>query len=737
MLFLAGLALAGSTDGRTAVFEAGPGATAPASQATGESQPRPPVGIFEAVTVGRVVWPVDLKPTRSDGCQGVAPANIRVREDGEDRRVTAVDPRRLPTIHAMLIDTSGSMMRWERWAREAAGEYVRGLPASDQVMLATFDESLILRAPLTFVKESFLEPLEPMEVRLYTALWDGLAGMLLYLEGRPERKILIVVTDGCDSLSLPIFTAKTVLAQAEAMESLTILPVVLGSHSQCRHGLRRFGAGPTAPRTVLESLARKTGGELYPLASLSRMEVSFREIRRRLDREGTIVYEDVPFGAGGDDAPDRHDAHRRRVRIQAQDLPGCRIRSAGPPTRLVAKTTPGQDQSAPPSRFRWEGGGLVGEIKDLVLIRGSLYDEQALDRGRYLITIDRHAATAPRTVKAVVPPFPQAGKGAMGLGAFLLQAGEEASALPDLVQGQAFLGIQGDLGLALLEAPGYGDWARNRIRLQRERQADELLAEYGEEGTGSTAARVAVRRAFLERPLAAPEVRSLLAEWLGDLRALDLATSVEAQAAGELLACRAAPAGLGACGEAVRHRLEVAWERLQEWFPPPTRVRIKVPLVPFYHRERDLFGFYRVLLPRPVEGGEPPADIIPALPAGFELLRWRLSREDGPGFLAGVSSVTRIAYRGSTRTERAHLRDWLYRSEGTVITRGQAPLTVVEVVVEGLGEGASPEPLRGYLFEERWKPEAERSWRLCEGRLLFGASAQCTVVGSLSTNGAI
>jgi hypothetical protein len=738
MLILAGLALAGASDGRAAVPETSPVAPAPAIRATGENLPRSPVGIFEAVTVGRVVWPVDLKPTRPGGCKDLAPANIRVREDGESRRVTSVDPRRLPTIHAMLIDTSGSMMRWETWARKAAGEYVRGLPPDDQVMLATFDESLILRAPLSFVTESLLEPLEPMEVRHYTALWDALSGLLLYLEGRPERKILIVVTDGCDSVSLPIFTAETVLARAEAMENLTILPVVLGSASRCPSGLRRFDAGPTAPRTVLESLARKTGGELYPLASLARMEASFREIRRRLDREGTIAYEGVPFGEGAGDAPQRRDSHRRRVRIQGHDLPGCRVRSAGPPTRLVTKMSPGGDDAAPGSRFRWEDGGLVGEITDLVLARGFLYDEQALARGKYHITLDRHAATALRKVRGVVPPFAAARRGAAGLEDFFLRVAEQASPVPDLVQGLAFLGIQGDLGLALLEAPGYGDWARQRIQYQRERQADELLAEYSDQGPVSAAARVAVRRAFLERPLAAAEVRSLLAEWLGDRRALDLATSVERKAAGELLACRRAPVAGDGCGEEIHGRLESTWKRLQEWFPPPTQVRIKVPLVPFYDRERDVFGFYRILLPQPVEGGvHPPGDAIPARPIGFGLLRWRLENTTVAAALAGATDVERIEYSAPTRTEHANLRDWLYRSEGVTVVRDQVPLTVVKVVLSGGPQGAVPEPLRGFLFEEGWQLEPERRWRLCVGVLRTGAVPQCTVVGSLSTNGAI
>jgi Ca-activated chloride channel family protein len=750
MLLLAGLALAGSIDGRAAAPESGvvvreapsgAGETGGAAaegvpRATEESPPRRVTGIYEAVTVGRVVWPVDLKPSRPGACEGVKPAHIRVREDGEERRVTAVDRRRLPTIHAMVIDTSGSMMRWETWSREAAGEYVRGLPPEDRVMLATFDESLILQAPLTLVHESFLERLQPMEVRLYTALWDALSGILLYLEGRPERKILIVVTDGCDSVSLPIFNHETVLARAEAVENLTILPVVLGTHSRCPRGLRRFDAGPTDPRTVLESLARKTGGELYRLGSLSGMRDSFQEIRRRLDREGTIAYESVPFGDAAGDHPEGRDFYRRRVRIRSRDLPGCRVRSAGSPTRLVTRSTH-HDEPVIASRFRWEEGGLVGEIRDLVRTRGALYQEQALAQGRYVISVDRKAAIAPRTVRGVVPPFREARLEAGGIDSLLLGAGEDDAAVPDLVQGLAFLGIQGDLGLALLEAPGYGDWARERIRRQREREADELLAEYARGGAVSTAARVAVRRAFLDRPLAPAEVRSLLSEWLQDLRALDLATSVERLAAGELLACRAASAGVTACGEKIRLRLEGAWRRLREWFPPPTRVRIKVPLVPVYDRHRDLFGFVRVLLPRPVEGGKPPADAIPVLPAAFDLLRWRLGSEESARSLEGAAGVERIRYSAATRAERAHLRDWLYRTERIVVTNDHTPLTVVEVALEGRPETPPPEPLRGYLYQECWKPEAERRWRLCTGLLRFGARPQCTVVGSLRTNGAI
>jgi VWFA-related protein len=677
--------------------------------------------IHEKVRVGRVKWPVRLEPARPDACRGLSPANIEIREDGEARRVTALESRRLPTIHAVLVDVSGSMMPWELWSREAAGAYIQGLPPEDRVMLATFDESLVLRAPLTSDTDALLTSLPRMETRRFTALWDAVIDVLRYLSGRPERKVVVLITDGCDSLSLPDHPFATALALAEASENLTIFPVVLGRITDCGYGLRRFDDLSSAPRTHLETLARRTGGRLYPLPSLGRMEASMREIRRRLDREGFIVYEDIPFGEAAGDGAGHRDARRRRVRIDLHDLPGCRVLSAGPRSRLVGRKDPPAAEAGGAHRVHRGTDGRLAEVEDLVTERGALYDRRQLERhGRYILVEDREPVRETRSVTITVQPFEITRARWMDLDAFLLDGPASEASAPDLVHGRTFLEMRGALAMALLEAPGYDTWAREKIAAERRRHPVEPLAASGGDLSGGPLAgdrlpgvdldAVGIERAILAHPVRSEEAQTVLAEWLGDLPARRLATRLETYAGNALLGCETGEKEIAACRQQVRTRLLAAWDRLAKWFPPPTRVRIRVPLVPLYDPDRDVFGFYRVLLPQPVEGRRP-EDAIPPRPLGFELIR-RLAEErsDATGsdtrgevasFLTALvpgAEVLSIAYRTPTRAERRRLRDALHEMRHPDARRSDLGVQVISLVIAGEGPEDPPRTLTGHAM---------------------------------------
>ncbi len=136
----------------------------------------------EEARVRRIRWPVRFVPQTPGGCDDLGPEEIEVREDGVPIRPEAVERTRLDTLHVVLIDASLSMRDRLGRAVRAAGDYVRELPAQDQVMLASFSDNLVLHAPPTRDRERLGRALERVEVRMGTAFNDALYYTVRYLQ---------------------------------------------------------------------------------------------------------------------------------------------------------------------------------------------------------------------------------------------------------------------------------------------------------------------------------------------------------------------------------------------------------------------------------------------------------------------------------------------------------------------------------------------------------------------------
>jgi VWFA-related protein len=602
-------------------------AGAPADSA--ENQPAATSRLLEKVLVERIVWPVRLKPLTTGGCDQLEPSQVLVREDGEPAEVTAVEPHDLSTLHVLLIDTSGSMMGLFSYTRTAAEEYIRALPAGHSVMLATFDEDLRLWSPPTQDREALLAALSRIKAHpeSNTALWDAVFNTLRYLEWEEARKVLVLLTDGCDSLSLPDHTHQAVLEQVITSRHLTVFPVSMSNRpfpGARTHGCfdPRNDELKQAAQNLLEPLARRSGGELIISQGQQGIGRAFRQVLNRLSQEGSITYSALPFGEGPEDSP-RKELRWRRVKVKDAGLKTCSVSSAGPSHRRVQQESP--PAPVPPAEiFETHEAFQVLETTDLTLSRGYLYDADIYRAtGRLMLDLDRDPRLGARVAGVLVPPLGTLRKTA-GQPHLLLSALLDACLEPEdclnpsgrmlpLVAGQTFFTLRPRLGRLLLAQPDYGHWARSDIMSRRRDQVAVLLDEAG--GDLGLEARTLVEETLLGRPFSAGEIQSRLSVWLGDLSAAELAADLEVHASR---------------GPLTRQRLRRQWPQVATWFHPPTSTRTLTMLVPGYDPQRDAVGYYRVHLPRTSHGS--PEDLIPPRPMATRILDWA----HGPEGLSGL-----------------------------------------------------------------------------------------------------
>jgi len=617
--------------------------------------PTLPTEFQEETRVRRIQWPITLEPRVPGGCADLAATNIMVHEDGVEVRVDGVETQPLPSIHAVVIDNSGSMDARLGAAKKAAIAYLERLPSNEPAMLATFSDNLILNTPLTTDRRALLRAMEKIQPRAYTALNDALHYTVNYLAERPERKILVLITDGCDSASLMRHSLDDVVRMAGETPNLTVFPIGINLPARCGGPLATPGfiGGPLLP---LQKLATNSGGHLYRTKETAALGMVFDEIFERLRSEGHVAYHPLPHGEGKKDRSD--ETRQRRVKVQSLRPKQCKITSAGPLTRAepVASNSPlaqnttsdetiyyrdwwSEEKDAEPvGRLDLGDHVIHGHGADLGRERGALYSATAFYLGhRYISESDRKVRIERRDFTIDVPPFEwvrDSMRDPESLLLYLLQ-GDDVPFVPladpqgrrdrawrslgeNWVHGQTMLEIREAVGRGLFTYPGYREFAYRRTQEAYREDMRRVLQHSSRIQALSEADREHLKQTIAQqRPEPRPgQLQQYLAEWLGDIPAYDLVIGFEGWAANAVLDTDVPQS----TANFLLDLIDAKWERLGEWFPPPTQVRIVSPLVPAYDEDRDLVGFWRILLPDVAVVGAPPNG-IPERPLGLTFLR--------------------------------------------------------------------------------------------------------------------
>ena len=578
----------------------------------------------EDVLVRRAHLPVMIERARIPGScapEELDPSGVELRADGVRLRVTAIAPKPQPRTHALLLDTSESMSRRLEATKQVAMDYIDRLPEDDAILLASFDETLVLRGPLGMNRAAIKRHVASLRVGYSTGMWDALHGLALYLDTVRGEKVVILLSDGEDSSSID-FNGKRTRALLHRLPDLVVFPIGIALSSSAE-------ARPAIARGQLAGLARLTGGRFLETQSAEGLPRTFREIRKRLEKRVFLSY--VPEGE-----PTSEQLRAQRIRVaMGKDSP-CRLHVLGPPQLEGRRRNTLPDHLERPS---WvdtldAGGMLVGQVNDLMLERGPLFTPRSIREGKPRISLDRVPEFAVREFKMFTPPLGEVLDALYTPERLLLyllerapdSTGRMADGMPArpawMVHGQTLIRIRTAISRALFDDyVGYRDRTQAGIELATDHRLEHMLRTIPDIRALSPAGLSYLRQA-LRHQEADPElgaVPALLTEWLGDLRARDVVLGLEQMTANALLGWSDEP--LDRDPLALVDLVLGSWDRLHEWFPPAVHARVLVPLLPAYSPERDVIGFYRILLPRP-HPNFPRIDSVPARPLALRTALW-------------------------------------------------------------------------------------------------------------------
>jgi Ca-activated chloride channel homolog len=234
-----------------------------------------------SVDVNLVVLHAAVTDRRGHSVSGLGEPDFQVFEDGIPQKIKLFAHEDLPVAAGLAVDHSGSMHSKLAEVSAAAGAFVEASNPGDQVFVVNFNENVELGLPPSLRFSNDPIQLESAISRVpasgKTALYDAISlGLQVLSEGAPNKKVLLVISDGGDNAS------KHTLAQTLALaEQSSVIIYTVGI----------FDADdPDQNPGVLRRLARATGGLAFFPSEPKQVSAICTRIAHDIRDQYTIAY---------------------------------------------------------------------------------------------------------------------------------------------------------------------------------------------------------------------------------------------------------------------------------------------------------------------------------------------------------------------------------------------------------------------------------------------------------------
>jgi len=236
--------------------------------------------------------------------------DFELRVDGQPKPIGGLSHAETPVRMVMLFDNSDSIRSSREFEKQAAIRFFKSvLRPIDQAAIYSVGTVFELVQPLTNDVGKLVRTIEHFDKpEGATKLLEAIAHAAEYLRNTPGRKVLVIVSDGADTVSDMPFdeTLRRVLAadcqvysvQTGAFESANLVDLI---------AIRR-----------LETFSERTGGAVYVPKTTGELDIAFAQISSDLAQQYVLSY--YPTDEG-------RDTRFRVINLRVKTRPNLRVRA--------------------------------------------------------------------------------------------------------------------------------------------------------------------------------------------------------------------------------------------------------------------------------------------------------------------------------------------------------------------------------------------------------------------------
>jgi Ca-activated chloride channel family protein len=212
-------------------------------------------------------------------------ADFTVRDNGVEQQVSIFERKtEQPLSVALLIDNSGSTAKDLKYEVDSVARFMRALfregNQEDALGLYSFNYQIVQQHGFSRNVAALEHSIRGLKGDAGTALYDAIYLAAGELQSRQGRRVIVIVTDGGDTVSSKDFHAALEAAQIADCSIYPILVVPIENNS----------GRNTGGENALTGLARGTGGRVFVPNLGAAMDRAFDEIIRDLRTQYLLAY---------------------------------------------------------------------------------------------------------------------------------------------------------------------------------------------------------------------------------------------------------------------------------------------------------------------------------------------------------------------------------------------------------------------------------------------------------------
>jgi Ca-activated chloride channel homolog len=228
-----------------------------------------------------VVLPVSVLDKSGKLVTDLPQSAFKVFENGAEQPIKIFRREDVPISLGIIVDNSGSMREKRQRVEAASLDLVKASNPQDEVFIVNFNDDAYLDVPFTNDIKKMEDGIARIDSRGGTAMRDAISMSMDYLrkEGKRQKKVLLVITDGNDNASA--ISLEKLVNRAQQNEVLVYAIGLLNEEERREARLAK---------RALDVIARDSGGLAFYPKGASDVDQIALQVAHEIRNQYTIAY---------------------------------------------------------------------------------------------------------------------------------------------------------------------------------------------------------------------------------------------------------------------------------------------------------------------------------------------------------------------------------------------------------------------------------------------------------------